>query len=259
MSGTIGSVTRLPEVKVLDADSHEQLYYQLYNIFFQEIVNSAYSVGQLIPSETELVSEYNVSRATVRKAMEMLVSDGLVERRRGVGSVVVSNRPASALHWMSSCLQRSVAVESDGPSPFKRVLSSSIVPANDETSQALGVPMGTRLFRLDRVRCSGDDAFYRETAYLAESYAPSAIEHDFSKESLRAYYTNVLHVAWPKAVQRVYSANAGEETAGLLGISPDAPILVVRRVSSDVGGVPREYIKWNYRSDYYYLEMTLGK
>jgi GntR family transcriptional regulator len=243
----------------LDFSSHEQLYYQLYNIIFRQIVNGEFAIGDLVPPELELAKRFNVSRATVRKAMEMLVNDGLVERRRGIGTVVISNRPSSALNWVSSCLRRSVVEESGGEPAVKKVISSSIVLANEETAQALDVPVGTRLFRLDRLRCSGTHPFYRETAYLDESYVPHAIDHDFQKESLRAYYSSVLHVSWPRAVQNVRAGIADPETEQLLGIDPGTPVLMVSRISYDASGTPREYIKWNYRSDYYYFQISLEK
>ena len=58
----------------LDVESHEQLYYQLYNMLFEYISNGTYKVGDLIPSETDLVKSMSVSRATVRKAMELLIN-----------------------------------------------------------------------------------------------------------------------------------------------------------------------------------------
>ena len=238
----------------LDVESHEQLYYQLYNMLFEYISNGTYKVGDLIPSETDLVKSMSVSRATVRKAMELLVGDGLVERRRGIGTVVVSNRPATAFKRVSSYVKRTTA---DAVTPVKHVVSATVVPASSELAERLEVEKGTQLFRLDRVRCSGDIAYYREIIHVVLSTAPGILRRDFSTESLRAYYTNVMHVTFARADQRVLAEGAGAETAKLLNIRPGSPLLMLQRVSFDSAGVPREYLQAEYRSDFYYLEMSL--
>ena len=238
----------------LNEDSHEQLYYQLYNLLFQEIVNGSYKVGDLIPSETELVRDLGVSRATIRKAMELLVSNGLIERRRGRGSEVVSDRPSSALRRVTSYLKRTV---SDDAAAQKRVISAEIVPADSECAAALGVKEGTPLYRLERVRCAGDTPYYSEVIHLTESHVPHAMERDFSKESLRSYYSNILHVSWSRADQRVCAQAADERIAKLLHIKPGEPVLKITRISFDSDDIPREYMISIYRSDFYFLEMSL--
>ena len=70
----------------LDFSGKEQLYRQLYDILFQDIISGVYAVGDLIPSESELMEQYGVSRATARRAMEMLSDNGMISKRRGIGS-----------------------------------------------------------------------------------------------------------------------------------------------------------------------------
>lgn len=251
--------TSLAAGRTLDPTSREQLYYQLYDILFQEITSGAFAVGELIPSETKLVDEFGISRETARKAMKMLVDDGLVERRRGVGSVVVSSRPKTALNWSSSSLKLNDDPTIAAGKVEKRVISSGIVLADAKASSELNLPIDAPLYRLDRVRCKGSTPYYRETIELEYNYVPSAMEHDFSKESLRAYYKNVLHASWPRATQVMRSVGADEETAAILQVEPGFPLLVITRVSFDEKGIPREYGVWQYRSNLYYLEMSLVK
>lgn len=234
--------------------SREQLYYQLYNIVFQDITNGVYEVGDLIPSETEYMQKFSVSRATVRKAMEMLVNNGLIVRRRGCGSEVVSAKPATALRSVESCIKR---LTSDHVIPIKRVVSAEMTAAGKDVADALNVRTGSSVYRLERVRCAGETAYYRETIFLADDYAPAILEYDFSRESLRAYYSNVLHVSWARANQQVFAVPADGDTARLLGIEPGVPVLLLRRTSFDESGIPREYLVASYRTDHYYLDMTL--
>ena len=67
----------------LDFSGREQLYYQIYDIMFQEIVNGKYAEKDLLPAESELMERYGVSRATVRRAMDLLKDEGLIEKKPG--------------------------------------------------------------------------------------------------------------------------------------------------------------------------------
>ena len=72
----------------LDFSGREQLYYQIYDYMYQDIVTGKYQIGDLIPAESEMMAYYKVSRATVRKAMDMLADEGLIEKKRGHGTYV---------------------------------------------------------------------------------------------------------------------------------------------------------------------------
>lgn len=238
----------------LDFSGKQQLYYQLYDILFQDIVNGVYAVGDLIPSESELMRQYGVSRATARKAMEMLANNGLIQKRRGYGSEVVSNRPNTSPQRVASYIKRSL---SDKTVPEKRLIDAGVVPADDEAAGVLGVAPGAELYRLRRVRYSGDTPFYFEVNYFENGYLPDPLEHDFSKEALRVYISNECHIIWRRAEQCIYAVAAPAEIAGLLGIKTGDPLLYIRRISFDAGNVARELVKTYYRADLYHLEVEL--
>lgn len=239
---------------VLDNTSHEQLYYQLYNILFQNIVEGVYKVGDLLPSEPTLVDYYGISRATVRKSMELLVTNGLVERRRGVGSVVISNQPSSALNKVASYLKRTVT---DDGKPFKKVISAHDIKADDKLAMILCVATDIKLFELKRVRYGGNTSFYLETVYVVHSYLPDIHKRDFSKESLRSYYFDIMHKRWVRATQHICAEVASANVAKQLQIEPGSPILTIYRVTYDQNNIPREYMIKHYRADKYYLVMNL--
>ena len=238
----------------LDFSGKQQLYYQLYDILFQDIVNGVYVVGDLIPSESKLMRQYGVSRATARKAMEMLANNGLIEKRRGHGSEVISTSPSSSPQHVASYIKRSV---SDKAVPEKRLIDAGLMPVSAEVAEALGVAPGTSMYRLRRVRYSGDMPFYFEVNHFEGNYLPNVLARDFSKESLRAFIVNVCHIHWSRAEQRIHAIAAPAEAAELLEVSTGAPLLYIRRVSFDAEGRPRELVQTYYRADLYHLEIEL--
>lgn len=238
----------------LDFSGREQLYSQLYDILFQDIIGGVYAVGDLIPSESELMREYGVSRATARKAMEMLSNNGLITKRRGKGSEVISNIPSNSLQRVTSYMKKNLA---DNLVPQKRLLSASVVPLPEGPAADLALAPGTPAYRLCRVRCSGETPFYLETLYYEDGYVPHILEHDFSKESLRAYVYNTCGISWARAEQKIFSRVATAEQAELLGIEPGDALLYIRRVSYDAQNKPRECVETCFRGDLYHLEIEL--
>lgn len=242
-------------VAALNFSGREQLYYQLYDILFQDIVNGVYAVGDLIPSESELMRAYGVSRATARRAMEMLVQNGLITKKRGHGSTVIANQPNTSPRRVTSYIRKNTV---DRVAPVKRVVDAQIVPASGEVALALGIAAETPTFRLRRVRYAGEEPFYLETNHVEATFAPDALEHDFSTESLRAYLTTSRRAAWSHAQQAIYSVVADADLAGLLHVEEGSPLLYIRRISYDKSGIPREYVMTYYRGDLYHLEIELG-
>lgn len=238
----------------LDRGSHEQLYYQLYNILFQDIVGNVYEIGDRLPSEPTLMDAYGVSRETVRKAMEMLVGNGLIRRERGRGSTVIANRSSSSPQRVVSYLRRT---SQDRVRPVKEVISSSFGPAEERVATALALTPGEDVFSLERLRTSDGEPCYLEHLFMQRSFIPEASAHDFSKESLRAYVGEILKTTWSSVNQRISSIPADEHAATLLDIAPGTPLLRIEKVSFDVRNVPREYVVTDYRSDMYFLEIGL--
>ncbi|QWT17665.1 GntR family transcriptional regulator [Collinsella sp. zg1085] len=238
----------------LDFSGKKQLYYQLYDILFQDIVNDAYSVGDYIPSETELMRQYGVSRATARKAMELLANNGLIKKRRGHGSEVIATRPNTSPNRVASYIKKGLA---DQKTPIKRTIESGIVPADALVSERLHIPAASDMFQLCRVRYSGEEPCYLETIQVERAYTPHALGHDFSMESWRSYLTHECKVRWSRAVQSIYAVVADEVRASLLQVEPGDPLVYIERISIDTAGIPREFVQTYYRADLYHLEIEL--
>lgn len=238
----------------LDFSGREQLYYQIYDFMYQDIVSGEYAIGDLLPAESELVSSYKVSRATVRKAMEMLANEGLIEKKRGHGTYVKSLKAKSDDQKIISFVREH---SEDARVACKKVMDQSVIKADDEIAQCLGIEEKASVIRLERVRYADDKPMYMEINYLDYDWVPEAMERDFSKESLRVYYVNHCHIKLAKAEEKIYSVLADERIAGLLQVEKDTPIFYVKRISYDENDIPREFVKAYYRADTYYLSIKL--
>ena len=91
----------MQEFKV-DVQSDVPIYYQLYSFLKELILNGDYKPGQCVPSESEMMAQYGVSRVTVRRAIADLEQDGLLKRYRGKGSVVLERKSITTLNSLFS-------------------------------------------------------------------------------------------------------------------------------------------------------------
>lgn len=239
----------------LDFSGREQLYYQLYSILFQDIVNGLYPIGTMIPAESELMKNYHVSRATARKSMEMLANDGLVMKKRGYGTIVIQNQPKSSPRRV---VRYSKKNEVDDVIAIKKMIDKKIIQAPKEISEKLQLVDKTKVIRLKRVRYAGNEPYYIEINYYEEAYVPEVMHGEFSKASLRLFISNVYHIQWSYANQEIYSILADEEMAALLHIQPGSPLIYIKRISFDKDNIPREYVSTYYRADTYHLEIELA-
>lgn len=240
-------------MSVLDFNSREQLYYQLYDRLFQGIINGQYRLGECIPSESELMKKYQVSRATARKAMEMLSNDGFVKKQRGLGTVVISTHPNYSPQKVVNYSRKSVRDKAE-----KKIVDIGIIPATEDIAKLLTLKVDSELIRLRRVRYGNEETFYLEINYFDKNYVPEMLKKDFSKESLRVFLDKTYNIRWSYAKQEISSLVADKQISKLLKIEQGYPLLRIKRVSFDIDNIPREYVDTYYLGDKYSLEIELG-
>ena len=114
------------------------------------LVGSTYAVGDQLPNEKQLADELDVSRGTVREALGVLATEGLVTRRWGVGTFVSPPRPAASLN-MSRIQSYRDRVQQGGHTVGLRESSCSLEMPSDAAAAALGLAPGTRAWRVYRL------------------------------------------------------------------------------------------------------------
>lgn len=238
----------------LNFSGKKQLYYQLYDLLFQGIISGTYPIGECIPSESDLMKTYQVSRATARKAMEMLANDGFVEKKRGHGTVVISTHSKHSPQRVVNYSRKNVI---DNVIAKKQVIDFKVISASEKISKELNLTVGTEIIQLKRVRYGDNEPFYLEINYFEKSYVPEMLQRNFSKESLRVFLDKTYDIQWSYAKQKIYSIVADDGVAKLLKIDEGYPLLHINRVSFDVNDQPREIVDTYYLADRYHLEIEL--
>lgn len=215
-----------------------------------DLARNELSPDEVIPSERELMATYGVSRATIRKAVDSLVVDGLLQRIHGKGTFVARARFESRLHLASF----SQDMRSRGLTPSTRLLEIVAEQPPSEIGRSLGLCGLAEAWQIDRVRLADDQPIALEHGWYPASLFPDLDTADLSG-SLYELMRGYGHVI-DRGEQTLWGEVADAASADLLACPLYTPLLVFRRISF-AAGVPVEYVVSRYRGDRYQLNMTL--
>lgn len=232
------------------------LYLQLKRWIEEAVGRGAIKPGDALPSERDLALRVDVSRVTVRKAVQQLVRDGVLVQRHGSGTFVAAqpHRFEQSLSQLTSFAEdmarRGMAVRSVW-------LDRGIYDASPEETMALGLSPADRVARVARLRISDNTPLAIERASLAESVLPdpAAVGH-----SLYAHL-DVSGNRPVRAIQRIRAANLGAADAKLLETTEGAAALHVERIGFLASGRIVEFTRSVYRGDTYdfVAELRVGE
>jgi GntR family transcriptional regulator len=218
-----------------------------------ELATSELAPDQAMPSERELMTTYDVSRATVRKAIDGLVADGLLTRVHGRGTFVARPRLESRLHLASF----SQDMRRRGFTPSTRLLAVELDRPPADVASALELSEDGKAWRLERVRLADGQPIALENGWYPQALLPGLDRHDLGG-SLYELFRDVFAMTIDAAEQTLWGESADDVVAERLDAPVHTPLLVFRRVSS-AAGKPLEYVVSRYRGDRYQIHMSLGR
>ncbi len=210
--------------------------------------------GARVETELELMDRYGVSRATVRQALGGLIAVGAFEVRRGLGTYVASGRFE---HTIGGFYSFSREIERHGLLPGTKVLELRNERASDTVAEALGVPAGTEVVALRRLRLAGPDPLVVETSHLPAARFPGLETVDFSKVRLYDTLMSTYGCRPTRARESFEPILLTAEEATLLDQQRGEPALRVERIAFDQDNVPIEFCRSTVRGDRYRYSVEL--
>jgi GntR family transcriptional regulator len=236
------SISRLP------------LYRQIEEAMRERIRSGELRPGAQVATETELMVEYGVSRATVRQALAGLVAEGLLEIRRGLGTYVTAPRFE---HTIGGFYSFSREIERHGLEPGTKVLDLRTMPAVDIVAESLGIPAGTKVVALRRLRLAGPDPLVVETSHLPATRFPGLETVDFSQVRLYDTLLNRYGCRPTRARETFEPILLTADEATLLDQRRGEPALRVERIAYDQDDIPIEFCRSTVRGDRYRYSVEL--
>ncbi|KDN22507.1 GntR family transcriptional regulator [Amycolatopsis rifamycinica] len=236
---------------VLDPGSPEPLYFQVSRQLHAAIEDGRLPAGARLDNEVDLAARLRLSRPTIRQAIQTLVNQGLLVRRRGVGTQVVRTKVARPLR-LSSLFDDLAGL---GGKPESAVLVNRVEEAGADVAELLEAPGLTHVRRLKRLR-SADG----EPLALMNNYLPDGLVDPGDDELRERGLYQLLRSAGVRlhaAEQNIGARLATEEDAELLQEEPGAALLTMRRTTYDDTGRVVEYGWHVYRASRYTFNLSL--
>ncbi|WP_447555478.1 GntR family transcriptional regulator [Vreelandella sp. EE22] len=245
----------LPQTPAVeDSDNPWPKHHRVYLVLRQEILDGAYPVNQSLPNEIALAQNFGVSRITVRKAMERLNREGLVERFRGKGTFPVTTEDSPIQASISGVIENLIAM---GLSTNVEVIDFDYMKANQDIADTLQLLKDNLVQKTVRIRSHLGVPFSLLTTYVPESIGRTYSKEDLATQPLLLLLANA-EVKVAHARQTITAKLATPDQAKLLKIQPGEALLRIRRVVFDEEGIPVEYIEGFYCPGTYEHEVSLG-
>lgn len=237
--------------EMLIHDSFKPLYFQLKEIFHDKIESEELKEGDMIPSENELQRIYGVSRATVRKAIELLVYEGLMDKKKGKGTFVKRRKIEEQLPVLKSFTE-----EMTGRDAYKKVISAAYTKASSGICTRLKLPPDESVLSLKRLMVVDGMPLGILHSYIPAKFELS-LDEDYTKSLYRILEKKGIRLK--EAEQTIEVRVATDEETHLLGLDAPCPTLVIRRLAYSVNNEAVEYVAGVYRGDRYRYNCKLTR
>ncbi len=240
---------------MINKNSPVPIYHQLEEYIKQQIENGLLKEDALIPSEREFAERFQISRMTVRQAINNLVSEGYLKRQKGRGTFVSKKKVEQELQGMTSFTEDML---SRGMTPSSALLSFQIIPADQKIAANLKTTENASVYKLKRIRLADGAPMALETAYIPVEIVPGLTEEN-SNLSLYQYIEENLSLSISEAKQEIEASIANNLDAEALAITEGDPILLIERISYLENGTPFELVKSTFRADRYRFVHTMKR
>ncbi|CDG84447.1 GntR family transcriptional regulator [Janthinobacterium agaricidamnosum] len=220
-------------------DDRLPLYQRLRDDMLARIAGGEWQTGLAIPTEIELTKLYGVAIGTVRKAVETLVADGMLERNQGRGTFI--RRPsfdASLFRFF-----RHQVKEGQPVAPQSRILERTLTAPPAAVADALGLGKKAHTIRLDRLRLVDGKPVLLEEIWLPQAQFSALAKIDITDfpDLLYPFYEERCGKVIASAQETLTVACASDSEAGLLEIQAGQPVVIIERLAF---GYDRQPLEW---------------
>ncbi|QDH80245.1 GntR family transcriptional regulator [Echinicola soli] len=224
--------------------------------YLRELIKlKEYASGEsFLPKEESLAKRFGISRNTVRQAIDKLVQDGLIERKRGVGSKVVAQNIATRLdQWISFTKE----MKDKGIEVVEYAVKVGFVLPDKEIAKALNLSSEAEVCRLERIRGAKDAKYLFSISYFHPRIGLTGKENFY--QPLYEMLERECHVIVAVSKEKLKAIAAPQPIAKALDIKKGDPVLKRERVVLDQGDRPVEYNLVYYSTDYFSYDIDIKR
>ncbi|WNJ97984.1 GntR family transcriptional regulator [Vibrio ruber] len=205
------------------------------------------NIGDMLPTEKALIEHYSVSRSTIRKAIDELVKLGLVEKRQGSGSSIVSKTLANS---MSNLVTTQEMLANSDKSLVYKVVEFQLMSADKEIAEFLKVSPAEKIYFIRRIKLINEVPSIYEDSYIPVTLLPqiNLLSLEGSKYS---YLENELGFEIDGAIQDFEAIMPDQDICEALNVSPERPLIRIHSIGKLKDGRVFEYTRTSLNPETY--------
>lgn len=231
---------------------HEKVYEDIKN----KIIRKEYKFGSMIPKELDLMDIYEVSRHTIRKAMDRLTSEGYVYKIKGTGTFVKSLKADYKLSNMSSFTE---ILNNQTGHPNSIVIEAKTIKVDEKINSKVSVMSCTECYYVERIRRNGKTNLCFEKTYINPKLCPNIIEFVTPNTSLYKLYEEKFNLKLAEGQYNLEAINASAEISKILDIPEGSAILYMEALISTYDNTPLYFVEAYYIGSRYTFSTTLKR
>lgn len=225
----------------------EVKYKTIYQTLKDQIFSGTYPTNARIPDELSLCKEFDASRMTVKKALDLLVQEGIIYRRQGQGTFVLPYEEQDNLINIQESKLEGFTRSSRFRGAAKKY-SFDLEFADETVARALDIPVGDPVYHIERIRYYHDKPYVWELTYMSPSQIPGVTDEVLNASIYQHIEKTLgLRIHSSKRILRAQPSTPKDQE--LLGLRPDEPVLEVEQIAYLDTGAPFEYSFSRHRYD----------
>lgn len=229
---------------------------QISNWLRTQIDEGTFKPDDKLPSENELAKKFDVSRVTIRRALQSLENEEIIYRCQGLGSFVSENR---ASHNLVRLTDFNEDMTRAGLNASSIVKSFNMVTAPAWLAEQLHIDEGCKVLQIDRLRLGDDEPVAFDSTWLPVIYGQLLNEADLSDSTIYQILEKEYDIPVLKGSYRMAAVLADDFLSEELQVEINSPLFLIDRLTFTIGGKPLYYQKRYYRNDKVIYEMTLER
>ena len=237
-----------------DTAGYRPLYRQVYDIVVRKVVQGVWKPGESLPSEQALARELGVSQGTMRKVLDSLTAEKLLERRQGKGTFIAENTQERALFRFF----RMAHPGGERVTPVSGAETVKVRVSRAADQARLGLARGDRVIEIRRVRLIEGRPAIRELIVLPAVLFPGIERRCPLPNTLYSLYQTDYGINIVSAQEELSAVAATTEDAAELGVPAGRPILMIDRIAVSLQDLKVEWRLSRVRSDDLVYAVTLN-
>lgn len=222
-------------------------YLQIAETLIEKIGSGELAAGSILPTEGKLQSDFDVSRVTIRKAMQVLVEKDLLFRKRGSGTYVKAKK---AQHNALQLRGFSEEVSAQGKTPSSRIIAFELIECDDTVADKLNIDVGEEIYSIRRLRLIDDEPEVLEHTFLPVSLFPD-LSIKAMRESKYEYIEKTKGLKIKLSRQSIRPEMPSKATAKELNIEQGQPVIRVDSIAELSTGEVFEFTLHYFRVNQY--------